>query len=135
MEFLLNNDKYEVVIERKKKNKNTYLRVKDNKTILITCPWYVREKDIVKVLDKNKKALLNMIEKKDKKNKDDTKFLYLGKVYDIVYTTDNNIFLGNEKIFLPKNVDLDLFYKKQSKSLFLEHLDKNYSIFKKNTIP
>ena len=56
----INNNKYEIVIERKN-NKNTYIRVKDDLKIHVTTNKWTREKEINKLITDNYDAIIKMI--------------------------------------------------------------------------
>jgi hypothetical protein len=77
----------------------------------------------------SKDSIARMINKQEKRNEVNESFLYLGKKYDIIYTSTEGIFLGSEKVFMNRNVDLDKWYKKEASKIFKEHLDACYSRF------
>ena len=129
MTFLYNNEEYEIKIEKKKTNKNTYIRVKPDLTILITTSIFAREKDIIKLVKENEDSIIRMIENQKKKKESNTGFYYLGKKYEVVYVEYCDISLGNEKVFLNKDFDVDKWYKKQAKIIFKKHFDENYQRF------
>ncbi len=120
---------YEVVIEKKAGNRNTYIRVKSDFTILVTTSKFVSNKAIEKLLEDNYEKIIKMINTQEKKQENNEGFNYLGKQYDIVYVEYCDISFGNEKVFLNKKLDIDKWYKEQAKSIFLEHLNKIYERF------
>ena len=65
MKYEINNEVYDVVIE-KKNNKNLYIRVKEDFTILVTTNYLTSKKQILDVLDQNQSYVLKMIEKRKK---------------------------------------------------------------------
>lgn len=127
----LNDKEYEINIERKASNKNTYLRVKEDLKIYITTNLFTSSKEIEKIIDDNQVSIARMISKMEKKSKNNEYFFYLGKKYDIIYTSTEGLVLGNEKVFMNRNVDIDKWYKKQAEKLYKEHLDECYKIFTK----
>lgn len=131
MQLRINNKLYKVEVIKKRTTKNTYIRVKENLTIYITTNYYVSDKKIVKLLDESISSITKMIEKMERKNEKKKYFYYLGNKYDIVYTNNNDVILGENKAFIPKNMDIDKWYKKQASIIFKERLDYNYSIYNK----
>lgn len=130
----LDNHKYIVEIVRKKTTRNTYIRVKENNIIYITTNIRTKDKDIIKLINENKLSILKMISKQNKKDLNNKDFWYLGQNYEIVLTNSNTITLGDEKVFIGKNVDIDKWYKKQAKTIFLEHFNDCYNRFSRNII-
>ncbi len=131
MQLRINNKLYKVEVIKKRTTKNTYIRVKEDLTIYITTNYYVSDKKIVKLLDESISSITKMIEKMERKNEKKKYFYYLGNKYDIVYTNNNDVILGENKAFIPKNMDIDKWYKKQASIIFKERLDYNYSIYNK----
>ena len=62
MKYSIDGIECDVIIE-KKNNKNTYLRVKENNKILITTNYFTSKKQIIRILEENKKFILKNIEK------------------------------------------------------------------------
>lgn len=131
MQVEINNKIYSVEIIRKRTNRNTYIRVRDDLVIYVTTNSLVSDKEINKLIMDNKSFIIKMIEKKEKKISKEDYFWYLGRKYEVVYTNDKELTLGNMRVFIPHNFDIDKWYKKQANILFLERLDYNYSIYNK----
>lgn len=131
MQLKINDKLYNVEILRKRTNKNTYIRVKEDLTIYVTTNSLISDKKISKVLDEATPSIIKMIEKVEKKLDRNNYFFYLGKKYDVIYTNDKDITLGDSKVLIPKGFDVDKWYKKQAQKLFLERLDYNYSVYNK----
>ena len=130
MKFRYKEEDYNIIIEKKKTNKNTYIRVKQDLSIYVTTNYFTREKEIIKLIEDNQKDIEKMIDNQRKKKENNEGFYYLGKKYDPIYVEYCDISFGEEKVFLRKDLDIDKWYKKQAKTLFKEHLDrmyKNYS--------
>lgn len=104
MIFKYKDKDYEVEII-KKNNKNTYIRVRDNK-IYVTTNYFTLERKIIKLLEENKKAIYKMIDRSENRAKKRELFLIFGKYYDIVYgdfdkqitIEDNRILVVSEKV-------------------------------------
>ena len=123
MKIKLNNNIYEIEVIKKRTTKNTYLRVKEDMKIMVTCNTWTSDKEIENIIIKNQDSIVKMINKQLKKQANNSKFFYLGKEYDIIYTSDMGITFGEQKVFINRNVDLDKWYKKESKSLFEARLN------------
>ena len=125
----IDNKEYEITIIYKN-NKNMYLRVKDDLSIVITAPFGITEKRIKKFILENYDYIAKVIRKKanildEKKDK----FLYLGKYYDICYVNKKSIELGNSRAFIGKNVNIDNWYKKEAKEIFQNLYDECFYNF------
>ena len=129
MKLVINNETYPIEIERKKSNKNTYIRVKKDYTILVTTNYFTSDRKISELITNNQKKILKMIETQQIKNENNTGFFYLGKKYDIVYVEYCDISFGDSKVFLNRKLDIDRWYKAQAKVLFKERLDALYDQF------
>ena len=134
MKFTYNDVDYPVVIEKKKTNRNTYIRVNKELTIKVTTNYFTSDKYIIKLLNDSYKSICKMIDSQLTKNSNNDGFFYLGKKYDIVYVDYTDISIGESKVFLNKKLDIDKWYKKEAKILFKERLDYWYNNFSR-TIP
>ena len=122
---------YDIVVERKSGNRNTYIRVKKDLTILVTTNKYTSELSILKLIEENYEKVVKMIEAQEKKKSNNEGFFYLGRKYEIVYAEWCDVSFGEERVFLNKKIDIDKWYKEQAKVLFQEHLYKMYERFSK----
>ena len=127
MVFNYNDKTYDVVIDKKPTNKNTYIRVKKDMTIYVTTNYFTRDKEIKKLLDNNYSSIVKMIKQQEIKRKSNEGFNYLGKKYDIIYVDYCDLEMGLEKVFINKKLDIDKWYKKQAKTIFRERLDYIYN--------
>lgn len=130
--FTYDDKDYEIKIIKKMSTKNTYIRVKKDLIIYVTTNYFTRDKEIEKLLNDNYSSIVKMIQQQQIKNESNEGFNYLGKKYDIVYVNYCDISIGEEKVFLNKNLDLDKWYKKQAKTIFKERLDYIYNEYTKN---
>ena len=129
MKLQIGNNIYPIEVERKKTNKNTYIRVKKDMTIQVTTNFFTSEKAITKLIEENVDRIKKMLAHQEVKNENNAGFFYLGKKYDIVYVEYCDISLGENKVFLNKKIDIDKWYKKQAKVIFKDHLDQIYHRF------
>lgn len=127
MLFNYDDEDYEIIVEKKKTNKNTYIRVKQDLKIYVTTNYFTSDRAIRKLIEDNYKSIERMIKHQRIKNESNEGFNYLGKKYDIIYVEYTDISFGEEKVFLNKNLDIDKWYKKEAKSLFKTHLDMIYN--------
>lgn len=84
MEFIYKDKSYEVIII-KKNNKNTYVRVRDNK-IYVTTNYFATNRSIDKLLKEHYSAIGRMIDRSIKREEKKELFLLFGKFYKIIYT-------------------------------------------------
>ena len=115
----LDNKYYNIVIERKK-IKNIYFRIKDD-SIHITCNRLVSEREIKKLLEKNKDSLARMAKKESLRHKDDEKVLFLG--YELTYEYDTKVHFDNNKAYGPSVDKINESLEKHSLKYFQERLD------------
>ncbi len=134
IEVQISNQNYPVIIERKKKNRNTYLRVKDDFSIHITTNYFTKEKELIDLVKENILSIEKMIKKQQLRKENQKGFYYLGKKYDIVYTNQIGIFLYDDKVLMSHGYPLDKWYRKQAENVFLAHLNEQYQKFSQ-TIP
>ena len=132
MKYKINNQEYDVVIERKN-NKNTYIRVKEDMKIYVTTNYFVSKSYIENLLDNNIDYLEKMIDKrKIQKQKEET-FYYLGNKYDIILVSSfNEVEIVDDKIYTKDIKSLEKWYKNQIIKLFQNRLEFNYKRFEEN---
>lgn len=131
MKLKINDTIYPIEIERKRTNKNTYIRVKKDMTIQVTTNFFTSDKQISKLITDNTSKIEKMISTQVTKNENNDGFFYLGKKYDIVYVEYCDISFGDRKVFINKKLDIDKWYKKEATTLFKERLDYMYHHFSK----
>ena len=130
--FEYKDKSYDIVVLKKRTTKNLYIKVKDDLKIYITCKIFTSDREIKIIVGNNIKSIERMLDRAimlDEKKQD---FYFLGKKYDIVYTNIDEVSLGENKIFLSKNIDLDKWLKKQALKIFSEHLENCYENFTRN---
>ena len=129
MKIELDNEIYNVVIERKRSTKNTYIRVKENLDIYVTCNTLTTNHFVLNLINNNQKRIIKMINIQKKKKAKEEFFYYLGKKYDLVYLNKKGITFGEEKVFVSTDFNLDNWYKKEANRVFQIELDKMYNAF------
>lgn len=131
MKYSINDDIVDVIIERKN-NKNTYIRVKDDLRIYVTTNFFVRDKEIKKLLDQNYLDIVKMYERQKRINEKHKLFYYLGSQFDIIYLDNDGIEIYDNRIYVKNQKELDKWYKKELIRVFKERLDYNYNLFEEN---
>lgn len=128
MKYEINGKLINVIIE-KKNNKNTYIRVKDVDTILITTNYFVTKSALKKLLDDNKYFILKALDRKEMAQKKSEEFYYLGNRYDIITVpTFENVELTDDKIYVKDIISLEKWCKKQIMIIFKERLDYCFNL-------
>ena len=130
MKYILNDIEYDVVIE-KKNNKNTYLRVKDNK-ILITTNYFVTKHQILKFLRDNEAFIIKNIKRMERHKELEEKFMLLGKEYNVILMPNKKVEIINNNIYTKDMKTLNNWLKKEIKSVYLNRLDMIYNKFEEN---
>lgn len=126
MQLSYNNKDYEVVIEKKSGNKNTYIRVKKDLKVHVTTSLFTSTRSITKLIEENYERICKMIDFQEVKVKNNTGFFYLGKQYVLIRTDNPGINFSGDKVYVNHDFDIDEWYKKEAKELFKERLDYNY---------
>lgn len=119
-----------VVIERKK-IKNIYFRVNEKNEIYVTCPKYISEYEINRLLENNKKEITKMYYKNKKNELLDEKVMFLGKEIDYIY--HNKVIFDKERIFAPSIKGANKYLEDNSLKIFTERM--NLYINKFNNLP
>lgn len=132
MTLTIDNETYNLEIVKKSTTKNIYIRVKDDLTIYVTCNSLTSNKKIMSVIEENYDSIRKMIKKVKEKIEYNKEFYFLGKKYDIIYTENVDIKLGEHKVFINRDFDLEKWKKKQALGIFSEHLEKCYHSFTRN---
>lgn len=131
MKYKINDEEYDVIIE-KKGNKNIYIRVKNDLKIYVTCGYFCTKKQIIEVLDKNISSLVKMIDIQKMKQEKEDMFFYLGKKYDIISVTvidSIDIDDKNNIIYVKDRKHLENWYKKEIIRIFTERFDVCFNKF------
>ena len=129
MQLTYHDKDYEIVIEKKFSNRNTYIRVKKDLKVHVTTNFFTTMFEIEKLIKDNYSRICQMIDFQETKIKNNTGFFYLGKQYVVVYHDSNKVSFEGNKVFVPHDFDSNLWYKKQAKSLFQERFDYNFNHF------
>ncbi len=128
MKYVVDDKSYEVVITRKA-IKNTYIRIKNN-AIFVSTSYFVTNKQILDLLDKNKLFLKKTLKKNCQKMETDDNYKILGEKYDIIIMNGNDeIDYENKKVYLKSISNYESLLKHEAVKLFAERLKYNYDLF------
>lgn len=116
----ISGDELEVVIERKK-IKNIYFRINENRQIYVTCPRLVRDKEIYKLLADNKKSLEKMYKKVLNDSAKFAKVMLLGKELEYVYS--KKIAFKDRTAYGPSIEAINLYLERKSLKVFQDRLN------------
>ena len=126
MKFKIDGKEYNVIII-KKRNKNTYVRIDESLSIIVTTNYLTPKYKINKILLDNIDKISKMISKKEKI---DNNFYYLGQKYDIIINNNiNSTFIDDNVIYTKNETELNIWLKNQTKKIFKERLDLIYKSF------
>lgn len=121
MQITLDSRKIDVIINYKR-IKNIYFRFDEALNLVVSAPIFTKEKEILKLIQKNQKSLENMLKKVEKKQEKSKDFWYLGNKYDIIYGETEDIVFDNGTIYAPNREAIDKFIKKQTKEIFTQEV-------------
>ena len=76
MKIRVNDKDYEVIVTRKRGQRNTYLRVKEDLKIYVTTNLLTPMFEIEKIIKENQKSIINMISKMEKRVDKKSRFIY-----------------------------------------------------------
>ena len=124
MKYILNDKEYQIEILRKN-NKNTYLRVRDNK-IIITTNYFTPSKQIERLIQDNESFINKALNKKN--NEENKEFKLFGNTYDIIYGFPNTEIEEN-KIYTKDEKTLNKYLTKYIYKIYEEKLEFWYNTF------
>lgn len=131
MKYKIENQEYPVIIKRKK-NKNTYIRITNNCEIYVTTSYFVSDNQIIKLLDQNKNYLQNNLERCRKQQEKNQKFYFLGICYNVILYDVKNVEIIDQQLYVKNQTMLDKWIQSETKEIFKEHLDSLYQLFEEN---
>ena len=130
MQITLDNKTFDLEILRKP-NKNLYIRFLDAHTMIVTCNKWVSEKEIKKIIEKNKTSLLKMAAKKEQEETKDAFFWYLGKPYTRVFDgVSKEATFARDCIIIKDDKMLNKFYAQECVRIFQSEVNRIVPYFK-----
>lgn len=131
MIFNYNDKEYEVEIIRKK-NKNTYVRVRDNK-IYVTTSYFVSNGKIKRLLDENRCEIGNMIDRAKVREHRKELFIVFGKYYNVIYGDfERDLILEEDTIKVKNQEVLYKWIDNLVKSTFYNRLMSKFDDFEED---
>ena len=125
--YIFNNKKYQIEVIRKN-NKNTYIRVKDNK-IVVTTNYLTSNRTISKLITSNKEFIDRALTKSISKS-EDTSVKLFGREYDIIYGFKDTE-VDNNKIYTKDEKSLNKYLSLYITNIYSERLDTGIINLKK----
>lgn len=113
-------DELEVIVTRKKV-KNIYFRINEQLQIIVSCPRFVSDFEINRILKKNISSLENMYRHAVDKHIDSSKIYYLGKKLD--YIDFNRVMICDSAAYGPSIDAINEYLERNSLSFFQERLN------------
>ena len=107
MKIFIDNREVEIFISKKRKNKNTYLRVKEDLNIYVTTNYWTKEEAILNLVNNNLDSISKMMNSIQQKKKFNNSFYYLGEKFDIIYTNTGDISFIEKRVLINKKLDID----------------------------
>ena len=126
MKFVYDGNEYDVVINKKRTTKNTYIRVNSDLEIVVSCNSFTPNFTIKNLIKSNSSSIINMSNTQIKKKENNEGFFYLGNRYNVIYKDIKDIVFVDDNVYMSKDFDIDKWYKKQAKKIFQERLDYQY---------
>lgn len=118
--MILNGEEVEVVVERKR-IKNIYFRINDKGQVYVTCPKLLSERELKKLLEKNKDSLEKMYKKQEKRNVDNNKVLLLGN--ELEFVESKRIKFSDGIAYGPSVEAINTYLEKHSLKVFQDRMD------------
>lgn len=113
-------DDLNVVINRKK-IKNIYFRIDDDFNILVTCPRFVSDREIDKLLNDNIKSLEKMYKRAVDNTIKEEKIYYLGEKLEYIYY--KKVMLDKGVAYGPSIEAVNEYLEKHSLDVFQKRMD------------
>ncbi len=127
-EYKLDGEVYTVLVV-KKRNKNTYVKIKDDLTIYVTTNYLATKRYIKCILDNEKDFLRKSLNKVKQHMEMDKEFYYLGRKYDIILVPSDRVMMEDGKVYVSDLKVLDKWLKNEMLRVFSERLEYNYDLF------
>lgn len=108
------------VIIKYKSVKNLIFRVDEKNNLVVSVPLKMRENEVYGIIKKSELDIDNLIQKQIEKNKQNDRFMYLGKEFDIKFVESLNKVGFKENTFYAKDEEALLdFWNKEALKVFI----------------
>ena len=132
MNIEIDNETYEIVVV-KKRNKNTYIRVKDDKKIYVTTNYLVTQNYIYNLVKDNIDSIRKMLKRVNTTINNQDTFFYLGKRYDIIIVpVIKKIKINEDTIIAPSRKYFENWLKNEALNVFSKRYDIVFNNFNEN---
>ncbi len=120
-EFHYLGKNYPIVIV-KKRNKNTYIRIKEG-TVVVTTSYLVSKRKIYDLLEESRTKIEAMIDRDERKQSQKGKFFFLGKCYQVIEDGIHDLpVIEGKVIYVSTREFLESWLKEYTKELFFRRL-------------
>lgn len=124
MEVELNEKKVNVIVVHKK-IKNIYFRFDDDGNLCVSANTHTSNREILKLIDKNKASLEKMMDKVQKRNDKSKEFWYLGNKYELAYDISMKEIEFHDGVIYARDEEMvNKFLKKKTKEIFRDEVEK-----------
>ena len=119
LKVIINNEEVDCIIN-KKSIKHIYFKWV-NGVLVVSCPKYLSDKKINKIILENEKSIVKLKEKTTKTTKEN-EIYYLGDKYEIVYDGNSKTYIYGDKIICKDRIELNRFLIGECKRVFTNRL-------------
>ena len=106
-----------------KKIKNIYFRVKEDLKLYVTAHPFVKEKEILKLIEENADSIYKMYQKMVKQQDYEKQFYYLGDKYDIIIDENSQeVHFNGDKIYVSSLKELNKFFNNEARRIFSQRV-------------
>ena len=99
MQLTYKDKDYDVVIEKKKGQKNTYIRVKKDLKVTVTTGYFTSIRFIEKLIEDNYNRIGKMIDFQETKARNNRGFFYLGNQYIEIIREGKEMIFEDNKVY------------------------------------
>lgn len=116
----------------RKDNKNTYVRIKEER-VVVTTGYFTSERKIKRLLEENQKPIGKMIERAHVRTQRKDLFLLFGKYYQIEYGDyEHQITVEDGHIWVVSQEVLVTWLEQYIHTIFYQHLKDWYEVFEED---
>ncbi len=126
MIYSFGNKQISVVLKRKF-IKKIYFRYRENK-LIVSLPYYISDKHILKLINKEKIKIDELIKKGVNQEIDESKIWLKGSLYDIIFVDDaSSLSIKDNKVYIKNKQKLEKYIQELS----INHISNLYEMIKK----
>lgn len=125
--IIINNEEYQYIITYKD-IKNVYIKIKKEYLIEVSANKYVSKKEIIDIIKKNEKFIINSNNKLKELHSKPNKILYLGKELKLI--KNNTTYIDDNYIYAKDEETAKKYIESLSYQIFSKELEKIKIMFK-----